>query len=132
MVIRCGVDIVDVRRFEKNLEDSRFLEKVFHASELKDSDKNRLAGIFALKEATMKALGRKVDWKDIEVRRVGDKPEIVLSEDVKPSGFIGIDGSVSHDGGTEENSNLSSVPATFKDRQKVSGFTVAVVIIELG
>ena len=98
-MIKTGIDLVHNKRFEKNLADEKFLEKVFHAFELKD--KNKLASIFALKEATMKALGKKVDWKEIEVSYRNDKngkPEIKLSEDIKPENFKGLDGSVSHDG----------------------------------
>ena len=96
-MIKTGIDLVLNSRFEKNLDDSAFLEKVFHASELKD--RNKLIGIFALKEAAMKALGKKVDWKEIEVRYDNNgKPEIKLSGEVRPDGFVGIDGSLSHDG----------------------------------
>jgi len=96
-VIKTGVDLVLNSRFEKNLSNQKFLEKVFHASELRD--KSKLISVFALKEAVMKALGKKVDWKEVEVKYNEEgKPEINLSEDVRPKGFVGIDGSISHDG----------------------------------
>ena len=94
-MIKVGVDIVFNRRFEKLIENEEFLKRVFNAREAKD--KKKLIGKFALKEATMKAIGRKLNWKDIEIK--GSKqPEIVLPENIKPKNFKGIEGSVSHDG----------------------------------
>ena len=96
-MIKIGVDLVLNSRLERNLDDESFLEKVFHAFEMRD--KGKLISIFALKEATMKALGKKVGWKEIEVRYDNNgKPEIKLSGVVRPDGFVGIDGSLSHDG----------------------------------
>ena len=96
-MIKSGIDIVYNKRFKKLAKDSGFLERVFHPSELKN--KNKLAGIFALKEAVMKALGKKLNWKNIEVQvRDGKKPVIKLSNEIKPTGLGGIDASLSHDG----------------------------------
>ena len=95
-MIKTGIDLVNNKRLEKNFSDEKFLEKVYHVSELRD--KSKLISIFALKEATMKALGKKVDWKEIEIKYIDSRPEIRLSEDIKPESFVSIDGSVSHDG----------------------------------
>ena len=93
MVFSVGVDMVEVERIQKALEDSRigkrFRERVFTANEIQYCEKKRrgryesYAGRFAAKEAVMKALGRgwgsKVSWLDIEVARArSGKPEIVL------------------------------------------------------
>jgi holo-[acyl-carrier protein] synthase len=93
MVLSVGVDMVEVERIQKALEDSRigkrFRERVFTANEIQYCEKKRrgryesYAGRFAAKEAVMKALGRgwgsKVSWLDIEVARArSGKPEIVL------------------------------------------------------
>ena len=93
MVLSVGVDMIEVQRIQKALEDSRigkrFRERVFTANEIRYCEKKRrgryesYAGRFAAKEAVMKALGRgwgsKVNWLDIEVGRArGGKPEIVL------------------------------------------------------
>ena len=93
MTIKCGIDIVKNKRLEKNLTNSSFLKKVFHASELKN--KNKLAGIFCLKESVMKALGKKLNWLDIEIiAKDGRKPEIKVIN----KKFKSIDASISHDG----------------------------------
>jgi len=92
-MIKCGIDIVLNERIGKNLSSSEFLKKVFHPSELKN--KKKLIGIFALKEAAMKAIGKKISWLDIEVAaKEGKKPEIRVSG----KKFKSIDCSVSHDG----------------------------------
>lgn len=92
-MIKCGIDLVLNKRIEDNLNNIGFLKKVFHPSELRD--KKKLIGIFSLKEAMMKAMGKKLDWKDIEVTaKDGKKPKIqVLGEK-----FKSIDASISHDG----------------------------------
>ena len=92
-MIKTGIDLVLNKRIEKNIQSPDFLKKVFLPSELKN--KKKLAGIFALKEAAMKALGKKLDWRDIEVRaREGKKPEIKFFG----KKFKSLDASISHDG----------------------------------
>ena len=71
-----GVDIIEIPRIKQVLDryGQRFLKRVFTPQEI-DYCRGRasnLAGRFAAKEATMKALGtgvRGVGWKDIEVVR---------------------------------------------------------------
>ena len=95
MVLSTGVDLVEVERIQKALEDSRigmrFRDRVFTAKEIQYCEKKRrgryesYAGRFAAKEAVMKALGSgwgsKVCWLDIEVVRLrSGKPEILLHD----------------------------------------------------
>jgi holo-[acyl-carrier protein] synthase len=95
MIVGVGVDMVEVERIQKALEDSRigkrFRERVFTENEIHYCEKKRhgryesYAGRFAAKEAVMKALGRgwgaRVSWLDIEVVRArSGKPEIVLHD----------------------------------------------------
>jgi holo-[acyl-carrier protein] synthase len=95
MIIGAGVDLVEVGRIQKALEDSRiarrFRERVFTEKEIDYCETKRYgkyesyAGRFAAKEAVMKALGRgwggKVRWLDIEVARSRNgKPEIILHD----------------------------------------------------
>ena len=90
MIIRSGVDIIDIRRIEKTIYkyDSRFKNRCFHSGEIKKSE-SRLKSIesyakrYAAKEACAKALGtglaRGVFWKDIEVLNdIYGKPKIKL------------------------------------------------------
>ena len=93
MILSVGVDMVEVGRIRKALEDSRigrrFRDRVFTEREIRYCEKKRrgryesYAGRFAAKEAVMKALGRgwgsKVCWLDIEILPArGGRPEITL------------------------------------------------------
>jgi len=100
-MIKIGCDLISNSRLGKQLSNWAFLKRVFYPSELKlaKNKLNKLAGIFALKEATMKALGKKLDWKDIEIKiRENKKSVIFLANSVKPKNFKYIDGTISHDG----------------------------------
>ena len=58
-----GIDVIDVIRMEKFIQNERFLNKYFTEYEISYVEKNdarqtqSLAGIFACKEAFLKALG---------------------------------------------------------------------------
>ena len=79
MIVSVGVDLAEVERIRKALEDPRigrrFRDRVFTAREIQYCEKKQrgryesYAGRFAAKEAVMKALGRgwgaKVRWLDI-------------------------------------------------------------------
>ena len=94
-IIAHGIDLVDCPRIETMLQrhGRRFLDRVFTVKEqaYADSNKNRtekLAGRFAVKEATLKLMGTgwrgKIAWTDIEVinNNLG-QPIVTLSGEVK-------------------------------------------------
>ena len=76
-----GCDIVYIHRFEKYFDDKKRLEKLYTENELNEFYKitnNRrkmefLAGRFAVKEATSKALGvgisKEFSFHDVEVKK---------------------------------------------------------------
>ncbi len=77
-MLRTGVDLLHLTRFAQVLAryERRFLHKVFTERECREcnGDVQALAGRFALKEATSKALGTglwraRVFWRDIEIVR---------------------------------------------------------------
>ena len=75
-MLTTGVDIIEIPRIKQVLDryGQRFLKRVFTPDEITycRGRAPNLAGRFAAKEATMKALGtgvRGVSWKDIEVVR---------------------------------------------------------------
>ena len=95
MIVSVGVDMVEVERIKKALEDQRigrrFRDRVFTEGEIRYCERKTrgkyesYAGRFAAKEAVMKALGRgwgsRVRWVDIEVTRArSGKPDIALHE----------------------------------------------------
>ena len=92
MVVGVGVDMVEVARVQRALEEPktgrRFRDRVYTEKEILYCERRQrkyesYAGRFAAKEAVMKALGRgwgsKVGWLDIEILPApGGKPEIYL------------------------------------------------------
>ena len=75
-MLTTGVDIIEIPRIKQTLDryGQRFLNRIFTPHEIAYCHglAPNLAGRFAAKEATMKALGtgvRGVSWKDIEVVR---------------------------------------------------------------
>ena len=94
MIVGVGVDMVEVARIRRALEDpkigGRFRDRVYTKNEIEYCERRQrkyesYAGRFAAKEAVMKALGRgwgaKVRWLDIEVVRArSGKPDIALHD----------------------------------------------------
>jgi holo-[acyl-carrier protein] synthase len=82
-----GIDIVDIARITRAVEKygDHFLEKIFTANEIRYAKGKRragetLAGHFAAKEAFIKAMGRSLPWKDIEVHHEEGRPFIRFHE----------------------------------------------------
>ncbi len=74
MIIGIGTDIVEVKRIEKAIENDKFNDKVFTGNEAERAKTNpqTAAGLFAAKEAFVKAVGNgfgKITAKDIEVKK---------------------------------------------------------------
>lgn len=113
--MKTGVDITLVKRFKKNLNNEKFLNKVFTKTEIDHILQHkttkgmleRMAGKFCVKEAVGKALGtgisQGVRFTDIEVNINNDnRPYVVLygrAKDIFEQSFKEIDVSISHDGG---------------------------------
>ncbi|MCH7882989.1 holo-ACP synthase [Patescibacteria group bacterium] len=103
MMVKVGCDIVNIKRFEKSVENGgeKFLDRIFSSYELDRSSKaETLAGIFAAKEAVIKALGINAGkWHEIEVRhQKNGKPTLNLKRFAKEKDYIH-DLSIAHDGG---------------------------------
>jgi len=85
MILRCGVDLVEIERFQMQPRlRERFLTRIFTPAEIalcNDKDQT-FAGRFAVKEAVAKALGSgigEISWQEIEV--LADEqhaPQLVL------------------------------------------------------
>lgn len=91
---KIGVDIVHIPRMEKSIESNSFKKKVFTENEIiYCKTAQSYAGIFAAKEAYLKALGTglKFPLTDVEVLH-DDKGKPYLS------GVDSSDLSISHDG----------------------------------
>ena len=85
-MLTTGVDIMEISRIRDvlNSYQSRFLKRIFTDGEIAycRGRAHNLAGRFAAKEATMKALGtgvRGVSWRDIEIsRKESGAPYVLL------------------------------------------------------
>ena len=93
MVVGVGIDMVEVERLKRALENPKsgrkFRDRVYTEKEIEYCEGKKrgkyesYAGRFAAKEATMKALGSgwgsRVTWLDIEtLPALGGKPEVCL------------------------------------------------------
>jgi len=93
MITGIGVDIIEVKRMERWLDNSSLLKRYFHPQEItlafsrKKSAAQTLAARFAAKEAFGKALGTglaRIELKDIIVINNGNgKPDIELTGTAK-------------------------------------------------
>jgi holo-[acyl-carrier protein] synthase len=85
MILRTGIDLVEIDRIQSGLEryKERFLKRIFTPDELLAvGDRiESLAGRFAAKEAVAKVLGTgigMISWQDIEIKR-GQAGEPILN-----------------------------------------------------
>lgn len=96
MKVRTGIDIASVERF-KNISPA-FIERVFTPFELEDMRPEHLAGVFAAKEAFIKASGITVEkYHDLEIQKSGNRPVIIYSEESLALKIISCDISISHE-----------------------------------
>ena len=89
MVVGTGIDIIEVERIEEAANHANFLDRIFTATEQAyfarfHNDPQTIAGTFAAKEATAKALAagfNGIRWKDIEIHRdESGKPFVELKD----------------------------------------------------
>ncbi len=94
MIIGVGIDIVEVDRMGRSLDDKDgLLDEIFTSSEIEYCRKKRFpaehfAARFCAKEALFKALGEGyrggMSWREIEIQNDDSgKPQIVISGKVK-------------------------------------------------
>ena len=96
-----GIDIIEVSRFRKKKyeENKNFYKKIFVKSEInyclkfKNSDE-RFAGKFALKEALIKSIDRKIRFSEIETSHLKSKPIVRIKKSQEKYNFIA---SLSHE-----------------------------------
>lgn len=69
MVVGLGIDLVEVARIKKAMENPRFVYKILTEAEREYCAGNpmRVAARWAAKEAVYKALGIPLTWLDIEI-----------------------------------------------------------------
>jgi phosphopantetheine--protein transferase-like protein len=101
--VRTGIDIVDIEEFRRSLErgGDTMCRRLFSPAEADGAGLERLAGIFAAKEAAFKALELPLgDWLVLEVaHEPSGRPRIMLRPDYAATHIIDLDLSISHSGG---------------------------------
>jgi holo-[acyl-carrier protein] synthase len=100
--VKTGIDLVRLAEFQRSLQGGgeALLRRLFHPSEAQGASVERLAGIFAAKEAAYKALALpKGNWHVVEVRHVTDgKPYLAFAPEYDASHILSCDLSISHHG----------------------------------
>lgn len=74
-MLRNGIDLVEISRIEKSMENPKFIEKLLGKEEFEELNRRKMpvqsvAGAFAAKEAFSKSLGSGIkgfDWNEVEV-----------------------------------------------------------------
>ena len=86
--MECGIDIVEIKGFEKLLETESFLNKYFTAQEIeyinsKTNKAQTVAGLYACKEAVLKAfgigIGGGIDLKEINILHQNGRPKVEIT-----------------------------------------------------
>jgi len=102
MVKGIGIDLIEVERVKRTAEKNpKFLERIFTSREvgycLKKRNKyQHLAARFAAKEAFFKAIGRRINWKDVElINAPSGKPRLEIKSKERVS-FVEAHVSISH------------------------------------
>ncbi|MDR3224093.1 MAG: holo-ACP synthase [Holosporales bacterium] len=123
MILGLGVDIVDINRIERlaNRFPERFRSKLFTGREVEFCDRRKeavasFAKIFAIKEATVKAISdiHGIGWKDVEVTHDSNgKPLVNLFGNALENSMKKVDG--------------FSILASVSDEKN---YAVALVVIE--
>ena len=101
-MISNGIDLVKIDRFEDLKNNAIFMNKTFTDKELeyikfRNNNTSTIAGLYASKEAFLKALKKGLDYcplKDIEVLHDNNAPFIVFHNDSNIESSL----SISHDG----------------------------------
>ena len=89
MISGIGIDLIEIDRIKGELEKSgdRFCTSIFTENEIKyckagsniDVQAQRFAGRFSAKEAFFKAIGRRINWTDVELYNLSSgKPQLKI------------------------------------------------------
>lgn len=99
MKVLTGIDMVPISRIREMKKNTGFLARAFHASELASATgDDQLAGLFAAKEAAIKAFGLSTgSWLDLEISHLpSGKPVLNIRQELIPN-FSSFDVSISHE-----------------------------------
>ena len=98
--VRTGVDLVAVEEFGRSMSrgGDALRRRLFHPTERDGAPLERLAGIFAAKEAAFKALELPAgNWHVVEIARTSDgRPFIRFAPEYDASRIASVDLSITH------------------------------------
>ena len=103
-MISNGIDIIKIDRFKELIKNDKFMNSNFNNNEIEYINNNTqtLAGLFASKEAFLKALKKGINnysLKDIEIIHDSNKaPSFIFYNELKEYNNYNISLSISHDG----------------------------------
>jgi holo-[acyl-carrier protein] synthase len=120
LIFGSGVDLIEIDRIAKAVQNDRFNQRVYTRYELTESKKlsHRLAGFFAAKEALLKAMGTGLagfSWQEIEIRH-----------DSKGAPYLAVSGKVAL---FLKQNNISHLHLSISHCQE---YAIAQVILEKG
>jgi len=87
MIVGLGMDLVEVARIERAMQNPRFVQKILTEAEREYcSSVARVAGRWAAKEAVAKAVGLHLTWQQVEILpdELGQPRVIVRSSHFDP------------------------------------------------
>ncbi len=68
MILGLGIDLVEISRIEKAMQNPRFLPRILTLQERATGQSSAfVAGRWAAKEAVAKAAGQSLSWHDVEI-----------------------------------------------------------------
>lgn len=68
MVVGVGIDLVEIKRVKKAMENPRFIDRILTPREAEFCVKpEQVAGRWAAKEAIYKAVGLNLKWQEVEI-----------------------------------------------------------------
>ena len=98
--VRTGIDLVVIEEFARSLQrgGDEFRRRLFHPPELEGASLERLAGIFAAKEAAFKALQLPPgNWLILEIRHTpAGRPGIRFASEYNGAHIVSCDLSITH------------------------------------
>jgi holo-[acyl-carrier protein] synthase len=100
VILGIGIDLIEIARIERAMQNPRFIERILTPRERETPlTVERLAGRWAAKEAVAKAVGRSLNWHDVEITNEpsGGPCAVVEGGVLPPAAHILI--SISHEKG---------------------------------
>lgn len=101
MVVRVGLDVIEVKRIREAMKNPRFVERILTPTEREQIHvPMRIAGRWAAKEAIAKAVGLHLSWHDVEILVAEDgSPRVTIQHDTWDPSRYRIHISITHEKG---------------------------------